>query len=144
MSREHFAGLLVCPETHADRHPRWARGSDDRSLIIITINRTAQWKLICNKCGKVSGAIPNRLIHDLGMTPAGEVQINNPDCRALRWDPCSYIGCNTEITELHHFAPRNTFGADAENWPVMPLCRAHHVEWHTRMDGYEWRKKAAA
>jgi hypothetical protein len=59
-------------------------------------------------------------------------------------DTCSYTGCESTEIEWHHFAPRNTFGREADNYPVMPLCRAHHQGWHQTMDGYRWRGKSAA
>ncbi len=49
--------------------------------------------------------------------------------------PCAV--CGGSGTELHHWAPRNVFGEDAEHWPMTYLCRTHHAEWHNLMDGYK-------
>jgi len=56
-------------------------------------------------------------------------------------DTCSYMGCESTDIEWHHFAPRNTF-ADADHYPVMPLCRWHHHSWHQAMNGYQWQASA--
>jgi hypothetical protein len=44
--------------------------------------------------------------------------------------------CLTEVRslELHHLAPRERFGAEAERWPTTRVCRACHERWHARMD----------
>ena len=54
---------------------------------------------------------------------------------------CSYQGCESTHIEFHHFAPRNTFGLEAENYPIHPLCREHHHHWHQQMDGYRWQQR---
>lgn len=48
---------------------------------------------------------------------------------------CSYLNCNNkEGVELHHFAPKATFGEDADNWPVAYLCKIHHNLWHKKIN----------
>ena len=50
--------------------------------------------------------------------------------------PCSYSGCTETQTQMHHIAPRSIF-EDADRYPVVPLCRAHHVAWHQRLDAWK-------
>lgn len=46
---------------------------------------------------------------------------------------CSVIGCCELGSEWHHFAPYSVFREHANDWPVLPLCRRHHLEWHRKM-----------
>ena len=50
--------------------------------------------------------------------------------------PCSYSGCTETCTQMHHVAPRSIF-EDADSYPVVPLCRAHHVALHQRLDAWK-------
>lgn len=47
-------------------------------------------------------------------------------------EQCSVCG-EFDMLEGHHLAPRAQFGAAAERWPVVMVCRACHCEWHRRM-----------
>jgi hypothetical protein len=58
--------------------------------------------------------------------------------------PCVVVGCEADGYHRHHFAPRNVFGQEAEDWPTAPLCVYHHNKWHASMDGYRWRAPAVA
>lgn len=71
---------------------------------------------------------------------------------------CSHRLCTENAAEDHHSAPRSIFGKDADNWPLIPLCKQHHAVWHvktgvaagyytghpnhtkTLLDGNEWRR----
>jgi len=50
--------------------------------------------------------------------------------------PCSYSGCTETQTQMHHVAPRSIF-EDADWYPVVPFCRAHHVAYHQRLDAWK-------
>lgn len=59
----------------------------------------------------------------------------------LPWVPRVSFGSCTVCTaigplELHHLAPRNVFGDEAEAWPTVQVCGECHTFWHQRMDGY--------
>lgn len=41
--------------------------------------------------------------------------------------------CKSRNVELHHWAPKQLFGDDAERWPKDYLCIPCHNEWHKRM-----------
>src|SRR5438132_776764 len=45
--------------------------------------------------------------------------------------PCEV--CGGLGAELHHWAPRAIFGAEAEEWPTAYLCVRDHNRWHLRM-----------
>ena len=47
--------------------------------------------------------------------------------------PCEHCG-NTEGVEYHHYAPKELFGNDCNNWPIGPLCITCHVLWHQTMN----------
>lgn len=105
-------------------------------------NGRPQIKARCRSCGTLSGALPHNLIVLWGLKLSDFTweQVNSP----ANYDPCSVYGCQADGVEYHHFAPRNTFGLEAEDWPVMPLCREHHTEWHKRMNGYLWNRRSIA
>lgn len=124
------------------REGLWQRGDDETPGIVHQSDGGFQIKMRCNACGAKSGALPRGLIDAWGITPDrfGWSKTNEP----REHEPCVVEGCGLTPTEYHHFAPRNTFGVEADQWPVLPLCVAHHRAWHQRMDGYRWHRKGAA
>ena len=66
---------------------------------------------------------------------------SNPDL----YPECSYNGCNAPGYEDHHWAMRSLF-ADADKWPMSPLCQPHHSLWHATMlrAGLRYPKKVTA
>lgn len=122
------------------RYP-WTLGGPQEQTEIIKHRRGIQVVRRCLNCNTRSGAIPMQAVWEwidrLG-TPV--IRYGN----LASYPPCSYTECTAPGVDLHHFAPSNTFGPDADNWPVMPLCGEHHREWHRRMSGYQWNAKAAA
>lgn len=128
---EHTSGSSTTP---------WVLGGANEVTEVITTRRQIVVKRLCQNCGTRSGAIPKQAVLEW------MAELGNPLPRTgdlSPYPPCSYRGCSGGGEDMHHFAPRNTF-KDADDWPVLPLCRTHHVEWHTRMDGYRWHKKGAA
>lgn len=135
-----------CPLAHSVKvYPpgEWVRGDDEEFGVVVLSNGKAQVKTRCRGCGAKSSALPNDIIGRWTLTLADFTWSKTNDPR--EYDPCSVQDCAVTPTEYHHFAPRNTFGsADANRWPVLPLCRGHHVQWHQRMDGYAWHRKGVA
>lgn len=134
-----------CPEAHAAPAPEsraWARGTNDELGLLTQGNGVVQYRFRCRTCGTESGSVPRRIGDTL--TQHGEPLAWHRVAEAADYPPCSVRGCTSDGREWHHFAPRNTFTDDADDWPVLPLCRPHHVEWHRRMDGYRWNRKAVA
>ena len=43
---------------------------------------------------------------------------------------CQVRDCQQPGHERHHWAPRELFGAEADDWPMGLLCSAHHRLWH--------------
>lgn len=131
---------------YRDRHTSggssqpWTLGGANERTEVIVHRRGVQVKRRCLNCGTPSSAIPMQAVWewygDLG-TPTIRYSDSTP------YPACSHSRCNSPGMDLHHFAPYNTFGQDADNWPVMPLCQEHHREWHKRMTGYSWTAKAA-
>lgn len=100
----------------------------------IKSNGVTTYELVCttNGCRFKTSAIPSagaqRLIGKLPMVDARHTSAST--------HTCGYLGCDSTEIEWHHYAPRNTFGYEADSYPCLPLCRAHHRHWHQMMDGY--------
>jgi hypothetical protein len=120
----------------------WRRGTDETPGKVTCANGAIQVKMRCNACGSKSGALPYLVVREWGISEDDCLwQVVNPP---YEHQPCVVEDCGAVPTEWHHFAPRNTFGTEADLWPVLPLCVAHHRAWHQRMDGYRWHRKAVA
>lgn len=140
-------GLVECSLRHSKKTYDmksgwfgWVRGDNEDFGILIQGNGRGKYRMQCRNCGHRSSDIPRAIIQAWGLIdkPFDWVDIKPTNT----YEPCSYSGCDTPETEYHHFAPRNTFSDDADNWPVLPLCVKHHREWHNRMDGYRRHTKA--
>jgi hypothetical protein len=53
---------------------------------------------------------------------------------------CAIEGCPQVGVEGHHWAPKEIFGDESNQWPQSLLCDRHHKEWHRRMRDYGWNK----
>ena len=118
----------------------WTRGENEALGILIQGNGVLKYRTRCRECQKESTDLPNDVFNKW---LAGDQVVWMRKREPNDYPGCSVLRCPEQGTEWHHFAPRNTFTDDADSWPVLPLCRPHHVEWHTRMDGYRWHAKAA-
>lgn len=128
-----------CPKQHTTKADgRWIRGDDEAPGLVVCGNGAQQVKMQCNHCGHRSSPLPYKLVRTwrIRRKDIAWTKQNDPN----EYLPCVREGCDVTPTELHHFAPRNTFGGEADLWPVAPLCRTHHIEWHQRMDGYRWQR----
>ena len=107
--------------------------SDYTAIVIITPNGSKQVKKRCNKCLRKTGAIRKS---EWAAVITG-TEITEVSERSHKYENCSVRGCTDAGMEYHHFAPVNTFGfTEAERWPVLPLCKSHHRQWHNTMNGY--------
>lgn len=130
-----------CRQNHSTSNGQlWSRGDNESLGVIIGADGRPQYKLRCRTCNTSGSAIGRSLLEAWGYSPDDLewYQVNE----ARVYDPCSVKDCTVTPTEYHHFAPKNTFGDQADAWPYLPLCRPHHVEWHERMDGYRWHAPA--
>lgn len=133
----------ACPQPHSRTEGAgWIRGANEAVEQIICADGREQFKMRCRTCKTASGPISPATLNAWGLNRRHIELVRRTE--PTEYAPCSYRGCTTTPTEYHHFAPRNTFGDDADAWPCLPLCREHHVDWHQRMDGYRWHRKAAA
>lgn len=136
--------LQCCTAVHAAKlHTtgQWTPGDADQILgVLITASGIKQYRSLCRRCSQRSGSIPHWIVEgtwaDLGLRPAWHDDTSNSG------PTCAYLDCKSPA-EWHHTAPRNTFGPDADRWPLVPLCPAHHRGWHQRMDGYRWHTPGA-
>jgi hypothetical protein len=55
--------------------------------------------------------------------------------------PCLIYKCSQPGTQLLRLAPKSRF-PHSDDWPVVPVCSPHHLEYHQTMDGYRWSRKA--
>ncbi len=132
----------ACRNTHA----QWGTLRKDlvfeghHSLVITCRNGTHQVQLECSTCGKRSGPLPKS---QWSAAILGCATVVTQDNRTNSHYPaCTVIGCPEPGMEHHHFAPVNTFGrTEANRWPVLPLCKAHHRAWHQQMHGYRFNAK---
>lgn len=60
---------------------------------------------------------------DLDALPIAYTSVEYRRCEG----PCSKL----DRCQLHHMAPRNYFGDDADSWPVAWLCESCHRVWHS-------------
>ena len=134
-SRSELTGFCPFPESHTRcASDGWAVGTaQEDTVVVIQANGVRAIKRACRWCRNVSSAVPLAFALE-HFDPLGPVVV----VARPGEDVCVHEECQSTEVEWHHFAPRNTFD-DADNWPVLPLCRDHHIEWHRRMDGYRWR-----
>jgi hypothetical protein len=55
--------------------------------------------------------------------------------------PCEYRGCLNKGVENHHYAPKDIFKDDAENWYQGWLCKYHHDLWHKMTETGSYKKR---
>lgn len=85
----------------------------------------------CTTCGHV------RTLLGIPMTQEQAAELRLARDRVGERPPCER--CGALGTELHHWAPRDAFGAvEADGWPTSWLCRPCHQLWHRTMN--RWRQ----
>src|SRR5687768_13830879 len=120
-----------CPEVHSMKGEHgWTWGTSESYGIRIQCDGRVQHRVRCNRCGAQAGPIPIELIRSFGSPKATWVERSEP----REYEPCCFLGCTQNGEDMHHFAPRNTFGSTADSWPVLPVCKEHHREWHQTMN----------
>lgn len=129
-----------CDGPHPELHNGKWRYPQGRTAIrkFIKVNGAVNYELVCTTtgCRFKSSPIPSAAApHLVNKLPVLEDRLAGSVGHV-----CCYDGCESREIEWHHFAPYNTFGAEADRFPIQPLCRDHHRHWHQTMDGYQWRK----
>jgi hypothetical protein len=128
---KHGCSIPVC--NHSDHYAELG--------IYIKSNGNKEFRLRCSGCAKPHQAIrktyAKQLIEHAGM--AIEFVTDGRDHKRV----CVVCDCEEIGTEMHHFAPRNIFGSECNDWPYLPLCREHHRYWHNKMNGYQTCAKSA-
>ena len=130
-----------CEGPHPEIHEGKWRYPKGRTAIrkFIKSNGVTNYELVCavNGCRYKSSPIPNSGAESL----LGKLPIIEPRYSSAPEHICGYQGCQSTEVEWHHYAPYNTFGREADNYPCLPLCRAHHRYWHQQMNGYQWNRR---
>lgn len=131
-----------CDGPHPEKHDGTWRYPKGRTAIrkFIKVNGIVNYELVCTTtgCKFKSTPIPSAAARNL-IARLPTLADRNAETRG---HVCCYYGCESTRVEWHHFAPRNTFGQEAHNYPIQPLCREHHQHWHRTMDGYRWQDKS--
>lgn len=82
----------------------------------------------CSACGRNMGGrfLP---VHNTDLTrlPVGMDRM---------WDSPPCVVCGEHGTQIHHFAPREVFGDEADLWPTAYLCTGCHAAWHARIEAH--------
>jgi len=90
---------------------------------------------VCDECGR---HMDQRQIYWPKSILAGDIE-NLPILADARGDECCAVtGCVGKDVEWHHWAPKEFWGADADYWPKVYLCRYHHRLWHDVMSGIKF------
>lgn len=132
----------TCPNDHAEKTLGLWRFPETIELGgLIKTNGQLEFRVRCLGCGTESPGIGNANFRRL---LARGVSYSWTRGKYAKNDShlCQVRGCTATDVEWHHFAPRNTFLSEADDWPYLPLCRRHHRYWHQMMDGYRWNSKA--
>lgn len=122
---EHPLGKKRCEECMASE---WVL------VCVVKTNDVRLAALVCTTCG-LGGMASDGLPKSLHLADGLPIYTDN---RSHLCERCGYWG-----TEVHHWAPREVFGRDAESWPTSHLCRECHQEWHRRMNEHASQRRAA-
>lgn len=76
-----------------------------------------------------------RVMGELGYGSVDEIPIGEDLVEGV-CQRCAELGI-----EVHHTSPREVFGDDADNWPLIDLCRECHAEWHERMNAWAGKRR---
>jgi len=131
-----------CPNPHSHQisKTKWNVHPSNILGVIVQCNGIRKYVLKCQECHRSLGTPTKAIAAEMirrGYEPV-ILRVNPP----TDYNPCSYRDCPEPGIDMHHWAPRNVFGCwDCDNWPVSYLCKDHHREWHTRMDGYRRNAK---
>lgn len=88
-----------------------------------------EWCLHCD-----SSAVRNRAwVPTRGLTSINDLPIKQPRQGYYRDEHLCTVCGEMGLLECHHLAPWAQFGAAADRWPTVMVCRPCHEEWHRRM-----------
>jgi len=106
----------------------WKCGRE-ADLVKMRISSGFHFSMWCKSC--CCYAVKNRpfvSIAGMGIDPETieEIPTKQPT------KPCHVCKTVAQV-EVHHLAPYGRFGADADKWPTVEVCRACHELWHQKM-----------
>lgn len=128
-----------CQTAHATREQLVAERH--HVLIIICRNKSLQVHVACDDCGERTGPLAKDRWEEVILSYPHNYRQQDNSVHA-HYEACSVESCDDPGMEYHHFAPVNRFGwVEADRWPILPLCKAHHLSWHKTMDGYRWHAR---
>lgn len=119
-------GWCHCQESYM---PPWAIPETERVAAHRVTNGSIQARIICLACnGWRSYALPH------GMLRIADIATLEIVFDVAERGVCQVRGCDELGAEVHHWAPRQYFGDEADDWPMAYLCPRHHGEWHKRIN----------
>lgn len=108
---------------------------------LVQRNGIRQYAIYCYQSGWRGSFIPKVLatqvadLHGCHLDDIPVWQDNRPGCcdgsgcENCVDTACEHCGSYTAV-QWHHWAPWHLFGADANDWPISPLCAICHRHWH--------------
>ncbi len=88
---------------------------------------------MCPWCGRRSNGMKSWKVPDAYTTGRYREVLGEP----ISYPICEVKTCEQPGMHIHHLAPSNTFGDEADDWPTMNVCQRHHDEWHRKMHTYD-------
>lgn len=128
-------GIKVPCYRNRDTHDQFYGWEHDWELDVLQKrNGTTQVRLQCARC-YVGRTLSYAELEAHGVDP---YSLEPTRSHLGENGDCIVVDCYAIDVEFHHFAPKSVFGMEANDWPVMPVCRDHHTIWHLAMNGYQW------
>ena len=128
--------LPSCP-TPCDESNRAAPGPCQAQLHRYPTGRGAGhlgfYCVACRRYPRGAASSPWYSLRALGLSKAEALALPVvPHARPARCQVCGATGA----VQVHHLAPSNVFGLEADSWPTVNVCPDCHAHWHRMMDGY--------
>lgn len=128
--------LPSCP-TPCDESNRAAPGPCQAQLHRYPTGRGAGhlgfYCVACRRYPRAFASSPWYSLRALGLSKAEALALPIvPHARPARCQVCGATGA----VQVHHLAPSNVFGVEADSWPTVNVCLDCHAHWHRMMDGY--------
>ena len=143
---EQLARLEAVGAVKLDEHPlghTWCQHSCSDTFWLAAASRTRNGVLLSNvHCGRCGRLTPSHSIsHKLLDPSALPILFDNAcsSCDGQGCPQCSYRCSHSDCDsfsqiEVHHILPKHIAKANglyADHWPVVRLCREHHMQWHS-------------
>jgi hypothetical protein len=127
-------------------------GWDDYGLLVCSDGKTThimRWCFVREETG-IGCNLPLKQRDYIGKTEFAKIDGRDPNTLPIVQDNrnsdnpvCGYNGCISNETQKHHYGFKRIFNVEdfeeADNWPVLPLCKEHHDYFHKKVEVY-WKE----